>query len=375
MSRTDREKLENIQALRCAAAYMVVLLHACRPLRDAVGSERFLEFAASGVDIFFVISGFIMMYTTKDFRRTPVQFWADRIRRIVPMYWIATLGMVALFVVGFHPAGIHALSLKDVLASMFFIPNVRADGVALPVQSLGWTLNYEMIFYVTFGAALAFRSQVKALACMAGLYLAMSAIGLIFQPQHIIAKYYTNTVVIEFLFGCGLGFLFVHAPKAFAFRGARVVGAALIAAGAIALPASEAFGYYTSPFEMSRFLVLGIPAAAIVYGALMLERAGLAASSPFVQLQGRASYAIYLFHMFLLQPLHAIFGRLVPGDGVVSAIVIVGLTVVVAGVFGNLVHLAIETPLARLLSGKSSVRAELAALVRLPGSLVRRLIA
>ena len=149
----------NIQLLRAAAVYAVVIHHADDPVTDYTGYDFGSVSTSSGVDVFFVISGFVMVYTTYKRTKNPFEFWRDRAIRIVPMYWIATLCMISLYMIGFRPAELHAYELQDVISSLFFIPDVRADGIEKPIIPLGWTLNYEMFFLCDLRRCLIHRTS------------------------------------------------------------------------------------------------------------------------------------------------------------------------------------------------------------------------
>ncbi|MEL7545336.1 MAG: acyltransferase [Pseudomonadota bacterium] len=356
--------LKNLQALRAVAALMVVFHHAyssedfTRPL--PVGDV----FMASGVDIFFILSGFVMVLSTWSSDRGPLQFWEARIVRIAPVYWIATLGFVVLFAIGMRPAGLMALDLSDVVTSLFFIPDVRADGSQKPIIMLGWTLNYEMFFYLLFGAVLALGSRVRGLIGVAVLLGLLAMIGLAARPENFYLAFYTNPILLEFVFGTGLGWLYMrHRPNPGALGG--YVGVGLLVAGFGALALSEARGFMLDDVaqERWRFLVYGVPAAAIVWGAVLMERRGWAAAAGWVQLLGAASYAIYLFHMYVLQPVDRVAQRVVPFDGDAAQFLIVAAMVAASAVAGVLVHLFIEKPVTRLIKSLRSGRTAGAAAV------------
>ena len=117
-------------------------------------------FGGAGVDIFFVISGFIMVYTTMDREITPWSFMADRIARIVPAYWAATLGVFFLALVAPSLLQTSHMQWGELFKSLVFVPFRKANGLVQPVLFVGWTLNYEMFFYLMFAAGL-LNSQQK----------------------------------------------------------------------------------------------------------------------------------------------------------------------------------------------------------------------
>src|SRR5262249_10848440 len=146
--------IQNIQVLRAIAAYLVVVYHIQPHVSNLLSAPMTSDMGAVGVDVFFVISGFIMVFTSSNRERTTWEFWRDRIIRIVPLYWLATFCMIAITLFGFAPSGLHGWDGKDLVTSMFFLPNIRNDGVPEPILSPGWTLIYEMFFYFLFGLTL-----------------------------------------------------------------------------------------------------------------------------------------------------------------------------------------------------------------------------
>jgi exopolysaccharide production protein ExoZ len=173
----------NIQILRAIAAYLVVFHHIQSHFVDNHSVAAVSNIGIIGVDIFFVISGFIMILTTSGEARSPLSFWRDRLVRIVPLYWLATFSLVGLSLIGLAPTGLHGWDLQDLLASLLFIPEVRADGAGMPILFVGWTLNYEMFFYLLFGLALLLRNQLLSVVALTGLFLGLAIAGRILRPR------------------------------------------------------------------------------------------------------------------------------------------------------------------------------------------------
>ncbi|HSQ03406.1 MAG TPA: acyltransferase, partial [Burkholderiales bacterium] len=158
----------NVQALRAFAALWVAWYHTMQPVLNGAYGLRVNagglplfhgvgEIGWMGVDVFFVISGFIMAYSTKDLdggTRDAEKFMRKRIRRIVPLYWVLTTLVVAVAIAlpdFFHT---YRFDFMHALKSYFFLPAERPDGVALPPLVPGWSLNYEMYFYLVFTVAI-----------------------------------------------------------------------------------------------------------------------------------------------------------------------------------------------------------------------------
>src|SRR3954467_905713 len=158
-----RERLHNIQAARFVAALGVVVHHSsdiffyggARDVPPLFGIHW-----DGGVDIFFVISGFIMAYLTDGrFGEAGAarSFLARRLIRIAPPYWIFTTLVIAAAIA--LPGHVHnaTLGAPQVIASYCFLPWPRGDGLLNPLLSQGWTLNYEAFFYAAFALSQFFR--------------------------------------------------------------------------------------------------------------------------------------------------------------------------------------------------------------------------
>lgn len=338
-----RPMLANIHALRAIAAMLVVLLHASEQLEP--GSLPFhAEFGNAGVDIFFVISGFVMVYTSTVRAKSPGAFMLDRILRIVPMYWTFTLLTVLLILV--VPTAFRGSSFDPIhtLFSFIFVayPHpVNADSFS-PVLRVGWTLNYEMVFYLIFATAIWIRNSSRvfiSISVLLALVLARPLLGLsgVFQ-------FYGQAIILEF----GLGML---AAGVFLRGGLKqlpaVVGWLLIAVGAGIL---LNYGHSVDMASNSRILWFGVPATLIVSGALILERFREKASGRIVNILGAASYVIYLSHPYVLTAsrlfLEALDVQSVTPLGAISVILVMLL---VSALVGILVHLYFEKPVTRFL--------------------------
>ena len=159
-----------VQVLRGLAALAIAALHAQADAR-ALAEARGLGFTpllhlpwAAGVDVFFVISGLIMVHASRGlFAREGARgtFLKRRLARIVPLYWAVTLLYLAVALT--TPALLNSALLDPapILASFLFIPFTRPDGAVQPLYSLGWTLNFEMLFYVLFAATIGWPKFVS----------------------------------------------------------------------------------------------------------------------------------------------------------------------------------------------------------------------
>lgn len=271
-------KLVGVQYLRAIAALAVLLFHA---------SARFhFDFTGggAGVDVFFVISGFIMVaITTGDTR--PLAFIRERLQRIVPIYWLATSVMVVGAVAGVFPN----LALKGwhIAASYLFLPaRDPGSGKIWPVLAPGWTLNYEMFFYALFAVMLLLRRSILTVAALSvvlgGLAAANVAIGFA-SPT---LSFYSDPILLEFITGAWIGVAWKGLN-----RWQRLPAWAFVAVGGLSLTTAV----LVVP-ALSRVVMYGFPAAVLLIGVLALESRGAVRRFRPVELCGDSSYSIYLWH-------------------------------------------------------------------------------
>jgi exopolysaccharide production protein ExoZ len=298
----------------------------------------------AGVDVFFVISGFIMFHTTRNLDRTTLQFWTDRIIRIGPVYWIATLPVIVLFLLGLPDGGVVAVTPEAVLQDVLFIPHIRGDGDVHPLLNVGWTLTYEMFFYALFGATFFLRSQVKSLIALTSLFIGGYVLELLFPSLPHALAWYFQPITLEFAAGGLLALLYRRAqslPKTIA----QIAGLAMMVGGVIALFVAAAWGGEPMGEPTAfRTLMYGPPAVAIVGGALLLEKAGFVFSSRTLLRLGDASYSIYLAHTLVLVYVALAYKTWFLDSKGATAIAAV-LAIALATLVGLLMHHRLEKPL------------------------------
>ena len=331
--------LLNVQALRGLAAFLVIFVHLER-LAELAGLPRGITvFGNSGVDVFFVISGLIMVATTYGRRETAAGFLRKRVSRIVPLYWVVTLAVFAIALTAPRLMQSTTASVPGLVKSLAFIPYARPDGSMHPVVFLGWTLNYEMMFYLLFALGMLAPNRLLGVGATLGALVLAAGVGRAFPQRDPLLAFYTAPVILEFGGGMVLGVLLVKER----LPSSRRLGWLAILAAAVALLAMVLGPWIWRP-DVDRSLMFGIPAVVIVAAALIAERAGLTCSAGWIQLLGAASYSIYLTHFFCTQAIVLVaerFARLGPA----FLFLLVPLAFILIAVVGVVVHKTVELPL------------------------------
>ena len=288
-----RPILHNVQVLRFVAAAGVVIGHAADRAVPDQGQHWFWSVPWTyGVDLFFVISGFIMAYLTRDAFGRPgaaAEFLKRRAIRIIPPYWFfTTLTIAAVMIMGGRLGGT-TVDPGQIVTSYSFLPWPRLDGLIHPIVSQGWTLNYEAFFYLAFAAALLTR---RGLLWLCAAFVMLALLHRLVPPSLFMLKFWSRPIIVEFVGGIALAQLY--------FRGIRLApwGSLLCAALAVIL-------YLLPPLQLGgglgRLTHVGVPAVVLSAGFILgrePERPG--AVRRFLELGGDASYAIYLSHYMLI---------------------------------------------------------------------------
>lgn len=339
-------QVANLQVLRAVAALLVVLFHLQPTLNAAFGQSLHVNFPAFGVDIFFVISGFVMFYSNRRLDRDAGQFLVERFFRIVPLYWLATLMIVACFMVGFRPVGLHLLNGRILLQSLLFVQSSFPDGRHDLILTVGWTLMYELFFYAAFALTFVFRSQVVSLLLLGLSFAMLIAGGKLFGPLPYAIDFYACPIIVEFLYGAALAILYDRLGQR-APSWLPALGVMLIVAAFAMMSGWEAMRLPVPNKHDARFLLFGVPGLLIVAGALAMEKGGWIMRQSFPLLLGAASYALYLFHPLILQIVIKGCAILLPRHGAL-AVAVAALLAVAICIFAAIgIHLAIERPLLR----------------------------
>lgn len=307
--------LYSLQALRAFAAWVVVCHHFMQIFFDfhATGpiGQLLTDRGAVGVDIFFVISGLVIYLSTRDKPIEPQQFLLNRALRIIPAYWFYTALMAALLLGLGNWMPHQSFDWHHLLLSLLFIPAENPGGYGLyPTLNVGWTLNFEMFFYLLFGLAFMVRKRHQLWLVTAGLLLASEVLG----RTGVLSRFYNNDIIYEFLLGIGIGVLY---RRGLIRQGLWLPMAVLGVAG-----------YAIYHLDASqRLLHWGLPSAMVVLAFIALEP--WFKGNRVCKALGDCSYSVYLIHVLVLycgwfasQRLHLnpywVFALCVPSIGLMS---------------------------------------------------------
>ncbi|MBR0692710.1 acyltransferase [Bradyrhizobium lablabi] len=333
--------LPSVQWLRGIAAMMVVILHLnfhTEWLREKVGaaSSWFAHVPWSfGIHIFFVISGFIMILTTRSFGEPGAwtSFLARRLVRIVPLYWLLTTVMVAGVLMSPHSLELPADKWRYIVSSYLFIPVLRTADDLRPILGQGWTLDYEMFFYAAFAFAILWPRRTGMAILTIG-FLTLAILGRNLDISTPMLFTWTDGIILEFILGIQLGMIYQSG-----WRLSRPTAVVFVLAGV-------ALGY--PEFNWPAVFSAGLPAMLIVGGLVLCPRLEDSAATGWLTVLGNASYSIYLSHTLVLRPFRDVWARLIDGAWSPFMFFVAGVLVSVA--VGCAIHYLVERPMLRYLS-------------------------
>lgn len=277
-----------VQYLRVAAALAVFFYHISASADSAWADASIGVDAvgAAGVDLFFVLSGFIMAKIVAEAEPFDTgRFVRRRVLRIVPLYWLVSLFVfaLALLLPGLfnNPPG----DWSHLIHSLLFLP-YQSDGYAMaPVVLVGWTLNYEMFFYVLVALCVGLLGD-RNLVILRVLMVAMVVGALVAEPDNDVIDYFCDPIILEFTFGIVIYHIYRESEPS-----RSLLYPALFVAGIVVLMLQ-----LEQHSGIMRVFHWGIPSAAILLGGLHTLRF----ESRALMTMADWSYALYLTHLFVI---------------------------------------------------------------------------
>ncbi len=333
-------ELKTLQILRAIAATSVVYFHTHTNFRSTFGTF--------GVDIFFVISGFVMaMVVTTGV--TPLKFAYSRLSRIIPLYWIFTSMLLVLASIKPELLNSTTANFSNYLKSIFFIPYFKENGELYPMLSVGWTLNYEIFFYACIWLSIVIsRKMYVWITCvlMGSAYLILGK----YLENQVTNAFFGNEVLFEFLFGIFTYKIYKYQPVKSSFK------FSLMAVGLLSycfMAIAEVYG-----FDVSRTIIYGIPSVLVVYSIVQLEQTIIKLPKPMIQtfvMIGNASYATYLSHFYVVDGCKKILSakyNIIDSDSLTGAFIMMSIALL----FGQMIYMLIDKPLTRFLKFKAVIK-------------------
>lgn len=346
-------RIDSLQILRFLAAFLVLCGHSQHALVERIGAGAgpwgFVPLDwGLGVDVFFVISGFVMYYMMHDRfgnAGAAADFLRRRLIRIAPLYWLfTTLAIVVMVATGAPRPG-----PLNLLFSYLFLPGPVCGDYCFPAFTLGWTLNYEMMFYLVFAIALPFR-RTAGLAIIVGTILGLMVAAQLAPPGWTMLHFWGYPLTGEFLAGIALAHLFL--------KGVRIPRGAALAMLPLALVLAV-IGYQTDAYDtIGRIVTGGVPATLIMAAAVLgLEPRGGRQLAPtgiaaLLVAGGDASYALYLSHPIAIKVAEAIMQKL--GLFARAPVMLLPIAIVGALIGAVIVHRWIEKPMLAFLNRRWS---------------------
>ena len=337
MAPTAPVRLPWIEACRGVAATAVVLYHVARHLDANYGMPSLkaaFQFGHAGVDLFFVISGFIILFVHFDDVGKPERmrrYAGRRLTRVLPLYWTAVALTIAK-----RSAGGHGIPLGDVAWAILPVP-IFPD----PALGVAWTLQYEFVFYVAF-CALIMNRLAGAVLMVAWLAVVVAVAGL--ADRIGLPEAYWGLYNLEFFAGMAVAYRLRNSslPRYKIVLGAGIL---LFAMTSVADDLGWLVGY--GSFAI---LAYGLPSALIVLGGAEASRRSSIRVPIILRTLGAASYSIYLFHFILIGTIWQLWlatglDRMVPPA---ISFVVFSSGAVVAGI---VISRLVEYPLMRLIRG------------------------
>lgn len=335
---TPHKRLNLLQVYRGIAAILVVLFHLNEMSIERLKQVTFFNlFQAgwSGVDYFFVLSGFIMVYVHRSAIDKPDQlksFLVKRTVRIYPIYWIITLIVLAFFLVVPGFANNKDLSIQHILASLFLLPQNDK-----PILDVGWTLIYELFFYLLFSIAIWFKPKYSVPILSSWLFVTMLHYLKVvdFGGEAFLLNLVFGNMNLEFVLGCLAGYVVIKFGTKISKNRWILFGAANL--GYVALLILTA----VNKLEIDRMSTFGVLAALLIVGSASIDLNDSPKVPKILTYLGDASYSIFLIHSPIVSAITKVLQKANLGkyyDGFFAPALVALITVVVGCLFYSLIE-------------------------------------
>ena len=323
-----------IHNLRAIAAVSVVVGHIFSILNSQVGSvgyENYFKLYV-GVDVFFLVSGYVMGVSAFGKPTNALFFLKNRARRILPIYWIITL--IAILIVSvFDNLTTHDRSLSGewIFGSLFLFPVQSPSGLTVPIVGVGWTLLYEAFFYLIFAISLTlFNKEKHRIGFIAFIFVfVFFSFG---ESSFFYLRFYSSPIIFEFLVGLAVYHYRHFFLRLFANRSMLFIPIVVLVCYWI---------YGEKPVGHLERVTSFLPVSfSIFWLAFAMSNSSSRVMSHFAD----GSYSIYVTQIFSIQFFESFVLERVSHDGV-----FVFITLLVTLLGGVMFHRIIERPVDNLI--------------------------
>ncbi len=322
-----RGTIHSIQMLRAVAAASVVYFHISNPVK----------FGSFGVDVFFVLSGFVIAMVIGTTRPSAATFMRDRLTRIIPLYWILSCLVFAAAFVAPYLFNSTTADLGNLVKSLLFVPYYKENGLLYPILFVGWSLNYEIAFYLAMALSLVLARAHPFLVggtIVLVLFGAARAIG----PVTAMTEFLSNERVVEFAMGLAVWHV---TRKRFTVPGP------LAAAGCAASYGLMAF-FEAARVDAPWLILYGLPSVVLLICTVQLDR--YVRNGRVVRVLthlGNASYATYLSHPYVVELARKVAPRL-SDTFTINTVAGTVITLAAALSVGSILYVVLDKPAVRL---------------------------
>ncbi|MEZ9768236.1 acyltransferase family protein [Vibrio breoganii] len=303
-------KIENVQILRGVAVLLVLVYH-LKAVNDkyfsSISLPNFFEMGSGGVDLFFVISGFIIIYITRNGisgNKGAIHFLLKRAVRVYPVYWVYSLSVLIVYLV--QPSLVNSSQggEVDLIRSFLLIPHDT-----LPLLMVGWSLSYEIYFYILIFLAMLLFSWDKYKYYFAIISLLVWGRVILSGGEGDVSEsFFLSLFIIEFVLGAFLGFLYVeHANGKISVT---IVVLIIYLISAIVL----IYNLYPYASNFKRVIYYGIPSFILLFYALFFKSIVPTLIGIVLRYIGNWSYSIYLSHILVINVVGLLSKYLLPTD-------------------------------------------------------------
>lgn len=286
-------RYDGLQVLRGIAVLLVIWTH-LKHVADFSGIAWIDNYAGNvGVDVFFVISGFVISMSARSLDFAPRPFLINRFARVAPLFWLTSLPLIALALA--RDAGAH---WKGAATTFTFLPLFDVGAFTPPTNNFGWTLSFEFWFYLAFGLMLALYGKHAWKGLMGGFALGTGLVWLFYTGSYYLPTFLFGPMIYEFL----AGMLIYRLLPWIGLRTALLAACAALAFGLHILSGQAMFGDYMGDYAagFQRVFFWGGFGVSLVLMFVGLDNACTIRWPRWALLLGDCSYSIYLLQAYAL---------------------------------------------------------------------------